>query len=309
VLAAVPVALGVATVVFVVLRFVPGDPAALLAGPNATQEALAATRAYYGLDQPLVVQYLRWISRLAVGDFGESIFLRRPVLSEVLDRFGNTLILASASLLVATGGGILVGVLAATRPRSLFDRVVMFLALCGVGLPVFWTGFVLIILFSVQLRWFPPQGMAPPVRTSPFDILPYLVLPAITLALPSLAFIARVTRSSMVEVLYQDYIRTARAKGLDERRLLWRHALKNTLIPVVTIVGAQAGYLLGGAVLVEYVFSWPGLGLLVVNGINSRDYPLVQGAIVFTALVFVVINLLVDVLYAVIDPRIRYGAR
>jgi ABC-type dipeptide/oligopeptide/nickel transport system permease component len=301
--------LGVATIVFAVLRFVPGDPAALLAGPNATEDALRATRAYYGLDQPLMVQYGLWLLRLLQGDFGESIFLRRPVLNEVIDRFGNTLILASASLALATCGGVLVGVMAATRPRSLLDRAVMVLALCGVGLPVFWTGFVLIIIFSVQLRWFPPQGMAPPVRQGPLDILPYLVLPAVTLALPSLAFIARVTRMSMVEVLYQDYIRTARAKGLSERLMLWRHALRNTLIPVVTIVGAQAGYLLGGAVLVEYVFSWPGLGLLVVNGINSRDYPLVQGAIVFSALVFVVINLAVDLLYARIDPRIRYGGR
>lgn len=308
-LAIVPVAIGVATIVFVVMRFVPGDPAALLAGPNATEDVLRATRAFYGLDEPVVVQYVRWLGRLVQGDFGESIFLRRPVLSEVLNRFGNTVILATASLVLATTGGVLAGILAATRPRSLLDRLVMFLALCGVGLPVFWTGMMLIVLFSVQLRWLPPQGMAPPVRQGPFDIVPYLVLPAVTLALPSLAFIARVTRMSMVEVLHQDYIRTARAKGLAERRLLREHALKNALIPVVTIVGAQAGYLLGGAVLVEYVFGWPGLGLLIVNGINSRDYPLVQGGIVFTALIFVCINFLVDLLYAQIDPRIRYGGR
>lgn len=308
-IAIVPVAVGVATIVFVVMRFVPGDPAALLAGPNATEEVLRATRAFYGLDDPVVVQYVRWLGRLAQGDFGESIFLRRPVLSEVLNRFGNTVILATASLALATTGGILAGIVAATRPRSLVDRFVMFLALCGVGLPVFWTGMVLIVLFSVQLRWLPPQGMAPPVRQGPFDIVPYLILPAVTLALPSLAFIARVTRMSMVDVLQQDYIRTARAKGLAERALLREHALKNALIPVVTIVGAQAGYLLGGAVLVEYVFAWPGLGLLIVNGINSRDYPLVQGGIVFTALIFVCINFLVDLLYAQIDPRIRYGGR
>ncbi|MCS6801097.1 MAG: ABC transporter permease [Chloroflexota bacterium] len=308
-LAVVPVALGVATIVFVVMRFVPGDPAALLAGPNATEDVLRSIRAYYGLDDPLVVQYVRWLGRLVQGDLGESIFLRRPVLSEVLNRFGNTLILAAASLTLATTVGVLAGILAATRPRSLLDRLVMFFALCGVGLPVFWTGLVLIVIFAVQLRWFPPQGMAPPVRQGPFDILPFLVLPAVTLALPSLAFIARVTRMSMVEVLQQDYIRTARAKGLSEYAVLIRHALKNALIPVVTIVGAQAGYLLGGAVLVEYVFAWPGLGLLIVNGINSRDYPLVQGGIVFTALIFVLINFLVDLLYARIDPRIRYGGR
>ncbi|GIW08232.1 MAG: peptide ABC transporter permease [Dehalococcoidia bacterium] len=308
-LATVPIAVGVATIVFAVMRFVPGDPAALLAGPNASDDVIRAIRAEYGLDDPLVVQYVRWLGRLVRGDFGESIFLRRPVLAEVLDRFGNTAILGAASLALAAAGGIVAGILAATRARSLVDRLVMFLALCGVGLPVFWTGMVLIVIFAVQLRWLPPQGMSPPVRQGPFDIVPFLILPAVTLALPSLAFIARVTRMSMVEVLQQDYIRAARAKGLAGHAVLWGHALKNALIPVVTIVGAQAGYLLGGAVLVEYVFGWPGLGLLIVNGINSRDYPLVQGGIVFTAFVFVIINLFVDVLYTRIDPRIRYGGR
>ena len=306
-LLAVPVLIGVSIVGFMVLHLSPGDPAEIMLGSAATKEDLARLRADLGLDEPLPVQYARWIGHVMRGDLGRSIWMRRPVLPDVLDRFRATLILTGTALLISTVGGVSLGVLAATRPHSWLDRLSGVAALFGASMPVFWLGIVLMVIFSLHLGWLPASGMwAPYGGGGARDLLAHLVLPAVTLAAASVTIIARLTRSTMLEVLGQDYIRTARAKGLVERRVVTRHGLRNALIPIVTVVGVQAGYLLGGAVLTETVFAWPGVGTLMVQGILARDFPLVQGCVLVIALSFVVINLAVDLLYAWIDPRIRY---
>jgi len=306
-LALFPVLLGVSVVIFVVIHLTPGDPAIIMAGPEATGEVLDQIRKDYGLDQPLPVQYVVWLSHVLRGDLGESIFLRRPVVNEILDKLQNTAILAGASLLMSTTLGILFGIISATKQYSLLDRVVTLVSLFGVSMPVFWLGMVFIIVFAGTLHLFPAQGMIAPTGGGPVDVLKHLVLPAVALALPSMTIVTRLTRSAMLEVIRQDYVRTAFAKGLATRTVLYRHALKNAMIPVITVVGTQVGYLLGGAVLVEFVFSWPGLGTLVVTGIGTRDYPVVQGATLVIGAIFVLVNLVVDVIYAYIDPRIHYA--
>jgi peptide/nickel transport system permease protein len=306
-LLAVPVLIGVSIVVFMVLHLSPGDPAEIMLGSAATREDLTKLRADLGLDEPLPVQYVRWIGHVARGDLGRSIWMRRPVLPDVLERFRATLVLTGAALLISTIGGVTLGVLSATRPHSWLDRLSGVAALFGASMPVFWLGIVLMVIFSLQLGWLPASGMwASYGGGGVADLLAHLVLPAVTLAAASVTIIARLTRSTMLEVLGQDYIRTARAKGVVERLVVARHGLRNALIPIVTVVGVQAGYLLGGAVLTETVFAWPGVGTLMVQGILARDFPLVQGCVLVIALGFVVINLAVDVLYAWIDPRIRY---
>lgn len=306
-LALFPVLLGVSVVIFIVIHLTPGDPAILMAGPEATGEVLDQIRKDYGLDRPLPVQYVAWLSHVVRGDLGESIFLRRPVVDEILDKLQNTAILAGASLLMSTTLGILFGIISATKQYSLLDRAVTLISLFGVSMPVFWLGMVLIIVFAGTLRLLPAQGMISPAGGGTVDVLRHLVLPAIALALPSMTIVTRLTRSAMLEVIRQDYMRTAFAKGLATRTVYYRHALKNALIPVITVVGAQVGYLLGGAVLVEFVFSWPGLGTLVVTSIGTRDYPVVQGATLVIGAIFVLVNLVVDVIYAYIDPRIHYA--
>jgi peptide/nickel transport system permease protein len=306
-LLAIPVLIGVSIVVFMVLHLSPGDPAEIMLGSAATKEDLAKLRADLGLNESLPLQYARWINHVVRGDLGRSIWMRRPVLPDVLDRFRATLILTGTALLISTVAGVTLGVLAATRPHSWLDRLSGVAALFGASMPVFWLGIVLMVIFSLQLGWLPASGMwAPYGGGDARDLLAHLVLPAVTLAAASVTIIARLTRSTMLEVLGQDYIRTARAKGLVERLVVTRHGLRNALIPIVTVVGVQAGYLLGGAVLTETVFAWPGVGTLMVQGILARDFPLVQGCVLVIALSFVVINLAVDLLYAWIDPRIRY---
>jgi len=241
------------------------------------------------------------------GDLGRSLWMKRPVLGEVLERFKATLVLAGSALVLSTLGGMTLGVLSATRPDSILDRTSTVVSLFGASMPVFWLGIVLMVVFSLWLGWLPASGMWAPYGGGDFrDLVLHLVLPAVTLAAASLTIIARLTRSTMLEVLGQDYIRTARAKGLVEGRVVVRHGLKNALIPIVTVVGVQAGYLLGGAVLTETVFAWPGVGTLMVQGILARDFPLVQGCVLVVALGFVLVNLAVDLLYAYLDPRIRY---
>ena len=241
------------------------------------------------------------------GDLGRSLWMKRPVLGEVLLRFKATLVLAGSALVLSTLGGMALGVLSATRPDSILDRVSTIVSLFGASMPVFWLGIVLMVVFSLWLGWLPASGMWAPYGGGDLrDLLLHLVLPAVTLAAASLTIIARLTRSTMLEVLGQDYIRTARAKGVVEGRVVVRHGLKNALIPIVTVVGVQAGYLLGGAVLTETVFAWPGVGTLMVQGILARDFPLVQGCVLVVALGFVLVNLAVDLLYAYLDPRIRY---
>ncbi|MDQ7843462.1 MAG: ABC transporter permease [Armatimonadota bacterium] len=293
-----PVLLGVLTVVFVLMRAVPGDPARLIAGPEATQVELEAVRREWGLDAPLPVQYLQYLSRVARGDLGESIRSRRPVTVELAARFPNTLQLALASLLIMTVLGVSVGIVAATHQNTFLDYASMTVALVGISMPVFWLGLMLMLLFSLYLGWLPATGK---------DGLAHVILPAITLGTALTAVVARITRASMLEVLRQDYIRTARAKGLSERLVVWAHALRNALIPTVTVVGLNFGGLLSGAVLTETVFAWPGIGRLIVDAIEMRDYAIVQGGVLLVALTYSLVNLIVDVAYAFIDPRIRYG--
>ncbi|MEX2445159.1 MAG: nickel ABC transporter permease [Alkalispirochaeta sp.] len=293
----IPVVIGVSLIVFSIIRLLPGDPARALAGVNATPEYIQQVRDRYGLDDPIHIQYGNFMRGLVTGDLGTSTFSRRPVTTEIGERFPRTLTLASISLLIATVVGVSAGIVSATRRNSIFDNASMFAALVGVAAPVFWLALMLQLLFAVQLRWLPATGMGS-VR--------HLILPSITLGMASAALMARITRSSMLDVLKQDYITTARSKGLAERVVIYKHALKNALIPVVTVLGLQFGILLGGAVLTETVFAWPGVGRLLVDAILRRDYPVVQGTVMLLALLFVIINLVVDVIYAFLDPRIHY---
>ena len=305
-LLAVPVLFGVSVLVFAVLHLAPGYPAAIMLGAQATKEDVERLHRDLGLDQPLVVQYLRWIGQVAQGDLGRSIPLGRAVLPEVLLRFKATLVLTAGALAIAVLLGLAAGIISAVKQYSWLDRLSMGAAVTGVSLPVFWTGIMLIIVFALQLRWFPSSGMSSPYGSGVGDVLWHLVLPAVTLGTASAAALARLTRSSVLEIIRQDYVRSARAKGLAERAVIARHVLKNANNPIITVLGVQVGFLLGGAILTETVFSWPGLGSMMVRAIQARDYPLVQGGVLLIATTFVVVNLAVDLLYAVFDPRIRY---
>jgi peptide/nickel transport system permease protein len=302
------VLLGVSAITFVILHLTPGDPAQILLGPMATSQELARLRHELGLDRPLVLQYFIWLGHVVRGDFGRSITLHRPVLAEVLLRFRGTLILTAGAMVLAFGPGILLGVLAARRPGRLVDQLSMVVTIGGVSIPSFWLGMLLIIFFSLRLRWLPGTGMYSPAgpQTVP-DMLMHLILPAVTLAALPLAIIARVARTGMIEALQADYIRTARAKGLDEASVVLVHAFRNALVGIVTVLGLEMGLLLAGAVYVETVFSWPGIGLMLVNAILTRDFPLVQGAVLLVAATYVIVNLATDLLYAYLDPRIRFG--
>jgi peptide/nickel transport system permease protein len=303
----VPVLMGVSVIVFLVLHLAPGDPAEIMLGPQSTQAERMRLRAELGLDDPLYQQYARWVGHVARGDLGRSLWMRRPVLGEVLVRFKATLLLTATALVISSIGGVTLGILSARWPNSLLDRASAVASLFGASMPVFWLGIVLMVLFSLTLGWLPASGMYAPYGGGDLaDLLKHLVLPALTLAAASVTIVARLTRSAMLDVLGQDFIRTARAKGLVEGRVVVRHALKNALVPIVTVIGVQAGYLLGGAVLTETVFAWPGVGTLMVQGILARDIPLVQGCVLVVALTFVLVNLTVDALYAFLDPRIRY---
>jgi ABC-type dipeptide/oligopeptide/nickel transport system permease component len=305
-LLAVPVLFGVSVLVFAVLHLAPGDPAAIMLGAQATKEDVERLHRDLGLDQPLVIQYLHWIGQVAEGDLGRSIPLGRAVLPEVLLRFKATLVLTAGALVIAVFLGLAAGIISAVKQYSWLDRLSMGAAVTGVSLPVFWTGIMLIIIFALQLRWFPSSGMSSPYGSGVADILWHLVLPAVTLGTASAAALARLTRSSVLEIIRQDYVRSARAKGLAERAVIARHVLKNAINPIITVLGVQVGFLLGGAILTETVFSWPGLGSMMVRAIQARDYPLVQGGVLLIATTFVIVNLAVDLLYALFDPRIRY---
>ena len=296
VVAFIPVLLGVSFIIFLLLYMTPGDPARMLLGDMATEDRVQALRQEMGLNDPFFVQFGRYILNALQGDIGRSYITKHPVTGEILAAFPATLKLAIFSVIVAIVLGIPLGIVSAIRQYSLFDTLAMFFAIVGISMPVFWLGLLLILFFSVHLGWFPASG---------FDSFRAMVLPAVTLSTPSLAVISRMTRSSMLEVIRQDYIRTARAKGQKESVVIWRHALGNALIPIVTIVGLQFGGLLEGAVLTESVFSVPGVGRLMVEAIKTRDYPLVQGGVLYMAVAFSLINLLVDIVYAYVDPRIK----
>jgi ABC-type dipeptide/oligopeptide/nickel transport system permease component len=305
--AAVVVLFGVSIVVFLTLKLVPGDAAYVLAGPNASAEDIERVRQSLGLDRPVPIQYVTWLGRALQGDLGRSLELHEPVLGLVVSRYGNTLLLALAAMLFAGTTGILAGTVAALRPHTLLDRVVMLVTLTANSTPSFWLGLVLILVFSLGLHVLPSSGMVSARGDGGLlDVAQHLVLPAITLGAISSALIARMTRASLLEVLHQEYVLVARAKGLREGLLVRRHALKNALLPVLTVMGLQMGSLLGGAVITETIFTWPGIGLQLYRGIALRDVPLVQGAALVIATSFVLINLLVDLLYSFLDPRIRY---
>jgi peptide/nickel transport system permease protein len=306
ILATVPTLLGVSVLVFLTLHLTPGDPAQVLLGPKANETSLTNLRRQLGLDQPLHVQYGRWISGVVQGDWGRSIQLKGDVLSLVWARFKATLILSSSALLVAASIGVVLGVVSAVRAGSLMDRAAITLSLLGYSLPSFFLGLLLQVQLGLNFQWFPVTGMYPAGGGDWTDLLRHLVLPALTLAAGIAALIARMTRATMLEVLSQDYVRTAHAKGLKERVVVYNHALKNALIPIVTILGLQVGYVLGGAVLVEQVFAWPGIGTLAVNAILARDFPLLQGIILLVALAYVISNLVTDLMYVLVDPRISY---
>jgi peptide/nickel transport system permease protein len=290
--------LGVATLVFGMTRLLPGDPARVVAGVFADEAEVARIRGRMGLDRPLHEQYGLFLARLARGDLGTSVRTSEPVLREVRARLPATLLLAALASAVAAVIGVLAGVLAAARPHSLLDYLFSVVTLFGVSMPVYWLGILLIILFAVHLNWLPAAGADEPSSA---------ILPAFTLAAFSVALITRMTRASMLEVLGQDYVRTARAKGVAERDVVSRHALRNAFVPILTTIGLQFGALLGGAVLTESVFAWPGIGLLLIDSIFARDFPVVQGIVLLFSLLFIATNLVVDLLYAVIDPRIRYA--
>ncbi len=298
---AVPVLLGVTVLVFSMLYLLPGDPVQAMLGESATSaEHVERLRHELGLDDPIYVQYARFLGNALRGDLGRSLVSRHQVLDEILSQFPATAELALASMAIAVIVGVTLGVLAAIRQNSWLDTLSMFVALLGVSMPGFWLGLMLIFFFSLRLGWFPATGQGGPER---------LILPATALGIGAAAIIARLTRSSMVEVLRQEYVTTARAKGLAEHVVILRHALQNALIPVVTMVGLQFGYLLAGAVIIETVFARQGIGRLIITSILAKDFPLVQGAVLFTACLYVLVNLLVDISYAVLDPRIRYGAK
>lgn len=297
-LQAVPILLGVVFIVMLSMEFIPGDPVRLMLGEFATEEMVTDLRTRLGLDDPLPVRYIRYLGEVAQGDMGSSVKDQRPVSEIISEALPVTMQLGGAALLLTVLLGIPLGVASAARPNSLLDNLIRIFSLAGLSMPVFWTGLVFIVLFSVNLRWFPVGGMGS---------WRHFVLPVVTLALPSIAILARLTRSTVLEVLREDYVRTALSKGVSRRTVLFKHALRNALIPITTALGLILGQMLGGAVLTETVFSWPGIGRLTVFAIFNRDYVLVQGVVLVLAVIYVLVNLLVDLSYGLIDPRVTYS--
>ncbi len=321
----IPVLIGVSILIFVIVRLTPGDPARILAGEHATEEYVQATRERWGLDKPMYVQYYIWFKSLLRGDLGRSITTHSPVVEEIFNRFPATLELSLFAMFLAIVIGILAGIISAIRQYHFFDYFSMTVALFGISMPVFWLGLMLMFVFGLWLDILPISGrinvMIPlqnitglyvldSILTLNFQALGssllHLILPSIALGTIPMAMIARITRSSLLEIIRQDFIRTERAKGLPERMVIFKHALKNALIPIITVIGMEFGLLLGGAILTETVFAWPGLGRYTVDAVYARDYPAIQGSVLFIAFIFVVVNLITDVLYAYINPRIRY---
>jgi len=292
----IPVIIGVSIAVFLMLHLIPGDPARLVAGMDATAEDLENVRRSLGLDQPLPMQYFNFVARALFGDFGESFRTGRAVLDEIGFRYWNTMLLGCSAIVFGTVLGVLTGIITAVYRNSWIDSSVLAVSLLGISIPPFFLGILLMLVFSVWLGWLPLTGL---------ESWQHVILPAATLGIPNAAIISRITRSSLVEVLNQDYVRTARAKGLSELVVIGRHAVRNGMIPVVTVAGLQMGYLLGGAVVTETVFAWPGIGRLIVQSISARDFPVVQASVLLLALTFVVINLVTDLLYRLLDPRIK----
>jgi peptide/nickel transport system permease protein len=319
------VLLGVSVIVFFMVRAIPGDPAQILLGQQATQEQVQDLRAEMGLDKPVLVQYGVFLRGAVTGDLGDSIATGRPVVTELLARFPATLELTAFAMFIAILVGVPVGVISAVRQYSLLDKVTSVFALTGISMPIFWLAMILIVIFGVRLQLLPFPGrlssgvtiqaytglvLVDSLLTGNFagfwDGLKHLILPALALGTIPMAVIMRMTRSSMLEVMGEDYVRTARAKGVVPWRVIFKHTLRNAMLPTVTVIGLQVGLLMGGAIITETIFSWPGVGQIVYESINRRDYAMIQGVVLYGALLFVLVNLLVDILYAVLDPRVRY---
>lgn len=305
-LAMIPVLLGLSIIVFLIMAMIPGDTATAILGAYATPENVARINRELGLDKSLPEQYFIWITNLLQGDFGRSYILNRPVIDEVLERFGATLILAGAALTLCSIFGLLAGVVSAVRQFAWTDRIVTFFVLIGISMPAFWLGLIFILLFAVQWRLLPASGMFAIYGGGDLlDLVIHLILPATTLAIVATGVIARLTRAAMLEVLRQDFVRTARAKGLSERKVIYRHAFRAALVSVIPVIGVQAGFVLGGAVYIETVFQWPGLGAMLVKAVSTRDLLLVQGGVLVAAASYVLVNLAADVAQASLDPRLK----
>jgi len=307
VLSVIPVLFGLCVLSYTLLAMIPGDPITAMLGMDATPEAIAALRAKFALDEPLPLRFISWFGHLLIGDLGRSIQSGRPVLSMVMTAMVPTMQLGLAALLISLVIAIPAGVISAARRNSVADYSVSLISLAGLSLPSFWLAILLVLFLSIRLQIFPSSGYVP-IGEDPVGALRHITLPAITLGVAMAASTMRMTRAAMLDVLNADYIRTARAKGLPFRRVVWKHALRNALIPVTTLVGLQLGQLMGGVVVTETVFAWPGIGKLTVDAIFARDYPVVQGAILASAVFFVFINLATDLLYATLDPRLRKRA-
>jgi ABC-type dipeptide/oligopeptide/nickel transport system permease component len=297
-LLSVPTLFGVLVVAFLLLYVAPGDPAQSMVGERADEATIARLRAELHLNDPLYVQFGHYVAGIVKGDLGKSYITNRPIRKDIIERFPKTLQLAGAAMLLATILGVTLGVFSALTPGGLIDRLGLGIAYLGISFPVYWVGLLLILLFAVTLHWLPPSG---------FGGLRYLILPALALGMRSIAFLARMTRSAMLDALGADYVRTARAKGLTERLVVGRHALRNAMIPIITVLGLDFGAYLTGSILTETIFSWPGLGRYVVNAIARRDLPAIQGSVLFLSAVFVLVNLITDVAYAKADPRVTYS--
>lgn len=306
ILATIPVMVIVALFVFLLLRLSPGDPAAVIAGDYATSEDIARIRAQLGLDEPIYVQFMQWVGQLIQGDLGTSIFTGRPVIELIGQRIEPTFLLALCTITFAIAVAVPLGTIAAWKAGTWIDRFVMIFSVAGFSVPVFVLGYMLIYLLSMQLGWLPVQGYKSPFEHGIGLFLWHMILPTITLSVIFIALIARMTRASVIEVLQEDYIRTARAKGQSEFTILMRHALRNAAVPIVTVIGIGIALLIGGVVVTESVYNIPGLGRLVLDAVLARDYPIIQGLILFFSFIYIVINLLVDLSYTLFDPRIRY---
>ncbi|MBM9593971.1 ABC transporter permease [Roseitranquillus sediminis] len=305
-ISAIPVLLGITVIVFAIMALIPGDPATAILGSYATPENVERLNRDLGLDRPAWQRYFVWLANMLQGEFGRSFRLNRPVIDEVLERFNATLILAGTSFVLCTIFGILAGTVSAARQYGWADKAITFAVLLGISIPSFFLGMMMILIFAVNLQWLPVSGMYAIYGGGDLpDLLWHLIMPATALAVVATGVVARLSRSAMLEVLRQDFIRTARAKGVPERRVIWRHALKAAMVSIIPVLGIQAGFVLSGAVYIEIVFQWPGIGRMLVDAILTRDILLVQGGVVFVAACYVLFNIVVDVAQALLDPRIK----
>ena len=305
-LSAIPVLLGISVIVFIIMALIPGDPATAILGSFATPENVEKLNRDLGLDKPMIQRYFIWLGNMLQGDFGRSFSLNKNVLDEISERFGATLVLAGVSFVLCSILGVVAGALSASRQFGITDKLITLSVLIGISIPSFFLGMMMILFFSVQLRWFPVSGMWPIYGARDLSaLLSHLFLPAVALSVVATGVIARLSRSAMLEVLRQDFIRTARAKGLSEARVIWSHALKAAMVSIIPVLGVQAGFVLSGAVYIEMVFQWPGVGRMLVEAILKRDILLVQGGVVFVAACYVMFNIVVDIIQSLLDPRIK----